>query len=536
MPPATTPDRKSNFAKDAESLPAGTPTPGVTVAAGSLFSSRADVAICFAFEGEGKPALIQPGKTRTVSTGPAKAIERVMREESFKGKRKEILLRHSSGRLPAKRYMVVGLGKRATCTLDLLREGCGLAARRAAGVKARRVSLALPPIDTAKDPRTLAEAAAEGIALGSYRMVKYMTGDDSAPITLKSVEILVPKEALASARSGAATGSIRAAATTLARDLVNEPAGVLTPMRMAGVARRVAKAHGLAIKVIDRAGLAKMGMGAILGVASGSVEQPCLIHLVYRPDGERGRRGRLPKLALVGKGLTFDSGGLSLKTAGGMETMKLDKAGASAVLGVMSALSVLKPQVEVHGIMGMTENMPGGAAIKPGDVLRTMSGKTIEVLNTDAEGRLVLADALGYAQQQKVEQIIDLATLTGACMVALGPVSTGVFGTDQRMVDRFLECAWRAGERMWQLPLYEEYADQLRSEIADVKNTGNRYGGAITAALFLKTFVNEKVPWIHLDIAGPAFLESEQGCMRKGATGAGVRTLLNYILSLSGTS
>jgi leucyl aminopeptidase len=313
-------------------------------------------------------------------------------------------------------------------------------------------------------------------------------------------------------------------------------------MRMAEVARRVAKAHGLEIKVIDRAGLARMGMGAILGVASGSVEQPCLIHLIYRPEDERrrrgrhGRRGRVPKLALVGKGLTFDSGGLSLKTATGMETMKLDKAGASAVLGAMSALSELKPRVEVHGIMGMTENMPGGAAIKPGDVLRTMSGKTIEVLNTDAEGRLVLADALSYAQKQKVEQIIDLATLTGACMVALGPVSTGVFGTDQRMVDRFLECAWRAGERMWQLPLYEEYADQLRSEIADVKNTGNRYGGAITAALFLKTFVNEKVPWIHLDIAGPAFLESEQGCMRKGATGAGVRTLLNYILSISGTS
>ncbi len=533
MPPATSPDRKSNFAKDAERLPAGTPTPGVTTAAGSLFSSRVDVAICFAFGGEGKPALGLPVSSRPVSTRPAKAIERVMREESFKGKRKEILLWHAGGRFPAKRYMVVGLGKRASCSLDLLREGCGLAARRAAAVKARRVSLALPPIGTAPDPRAAAEAAAEGIALGTYRMVKYMTGDDGAPITLKSAEILVPKESLASARSGAETGSIRAAATTLTRDLVNEPAGVLTPMRMADVARRVAKTRGLAIKVIDRAGLARMGMGAILGVASGSVEQPCLIHLVYRPAGGRGR---LPKLALVGKGLTFDSGGLSLKTATGMETMKLDKAGASAVLGVMSALCELKPRVEVHGIMGMTENMPGGAAIKPGDVLRTMSGKTIEVLNTDAEGRLVLADALGYAQKQKVEQIIDLATLTGACMVALGPVSTGVFGTDQRMVDRFLECAWRAGERMWQLPLYEEYADQLRSEIADVKNTGNRYGGAITAALFLKSFVNEKVPWIHLDIAGPAFLESEQGCMRKGATGAGVRTLLNYILTLSGTS
>ncbi|HET9481369.1 MAG TPA: leucyl aminopeptidase, partial [Candidatus Polarisedimenticolia bacterium] len=274
--------------------------------------------------------------------------------------------------------------------------------------------------------------------------------------------------------------------------------------------------------------LRSMGMGAILGVAAGSDQPPCLIHLTYKP---RGRAAR--KVALVGKGITFDSGGLSIKTAAGMETMKLDKAGASAVLAVMSALPALAPNVVVHGIMGMTENMPGGRATKPGDILRTFGGKTVEVLNTDAEGRLVLADALGYAQKQHVDRIIDLATLTGACMVALGPVVTGVFGNNQAMADSFLDAARRAGEKMWQLPLLDDYADQLRSDIADLKNSPtSRYGGAITASLFLKSFVDDEVPWLHLDIAGPAFYETEQGYMRKGATGAAVRAVLTYIEDL----
>jgi leucyl aminopeptidase len=298
------------------------------------------------------------------------------------------------------------------------------------------------------------------------------------------------------------------------------------------MARAIASEKGLQIRVLEKKDLAALKMGAILGVSAGSDQPPCVIHITYAPP--RGS-GRVPRLALVGKGLTFDSGGLSLKTATGMETMKLDKAGATAVLAVMSALADLKPAVEVHGIMGMTENMPGGSAIKPGDVLRTMGGKTIEVLNTDAEGRLVLADCLGDAQTLKPDQIIDMATLTGACLVALGPHAAGLFGTDQEQVDALLSAAGRAGEKMWQLPLYDDYNEQIRSEIADVKNTGNRYGGAITAALFLKHFVQPGMPWAHLDIAGPAFHETEQAYMRKGATGAMVRTILTYIEDLART-
>ncbi len=509
----------------ADRVPAGTPTPDVSVATGRLASTRADVVVCFVPEG-GRPIL--PGLT--ASSRLAKVLSRLMRDQGFKGKRHETLLWHAGGSFPASHYLLAGLGSSGAQRIEMLRESCGAAARRAAALKARRTVIALPPQKTESQWAGAVEAAVEGFSLGSYRMVKYQTGEEAAKAPARGAVLLVPRDALGAARAGLASGRVRASATNFTRDLVNEPAMVLTPSRMADVARRSGREHGLEVKVHDERRLRAMGMGGILGVSAGSAEPPCLIHLTYRP---RRRRGRLPKVALVGKGLTFDSGGLSLKTASGMETMKLDKAGASAVLGVMTALPRLRLPVEVHGILAMTENMPGGSAIKPGDVLRTMGGRTIEVLNTDAEGRVVLADALTYAQRLGVERIIDLATLTGACMVALGPVSTGVFGSDQEMVDRLLDSARRAGERMWQLPLYDEYADQLRSEIADIKNTASRYGGAITAALFLKSFVDDKVPWLHLDIAGPAFLESEQGYLRRGATGAGVRTLLTYLQSLA---
>ena len=498
-------------------IPAGTPIPKISISTGSFVSARTDVALCFAFQ---QGAILGP----PAASALGKALARVARDEKFKGKRKEVLLWTSAGRFPAVRYMVVGLGKRAAFSTDMLREACGFAGKRAAAAKAVRMAVSLP---AGLDAGTLAEASVEGLCLGSYRMSKYLTSVDAIGTPLAAAELYTSKENLASARAGVTRGTLRAKATNLVRDLVNEPAIALTPSRMAAVARTIARAQGLEIKVHEKKDLQKMGMGAILGVSAGSVEPPCVIHLTYRPAAPKLR------IALVGKGLTFDSGGLSLKTATGMETMKLDKAGASVVLGVMAAVAELKPDVEVHGIMGMTENMPGGAALKPGDILKTMGGKTIEVLNTDAEGRLVLADALAYAQTLKPAQIIDLATLTGACMVALGPVVTGVFGTDQAMVDKFLAAARSAGEKMWQLPLCEDYSDQLRSELADIKNIPtSRYGGAITAALFLKTFVADTIPWIHLDIAGPAFLESEQGFMRKGATGAVVRTLLTYLGSL----
>ena len=509
-------------------VPAGTQPPRVTASVSSFAATKCDVAICFVFEGEKTPSI--PG---LAATSPlAKNLAAVLKGESFKGKRKDLAVWQSAGRFAAGRYFLAGLGRRSEFTPDRLREGCGLAARRAAGLKARKLVVALPPRPGAS-ARELAIAATEGLALGSYRLSKYQTGEEARTLPIKTAELIVAKESLKETLEGIGRGRISAVATNLVRDLVNEPAMVVTPSRMAEIARRVAKEGGFQIKVHEKKDLERLKLRAILGVSAGSAQPPCLIHMIYRPRRAAGRKP-LRRIALVGKGLTFDSGGLSLKTASGMETMKLDKAGATVVLAVMAALASLELPIEVHGIMGMTENMPGGSALKPGDVLHTMSGKTIEVLNTDAEGRLVLADALEFAQQQKPDQIIDLATLTGACMVALGPSCSGVFGTDQVMVDGLLQAAARAGEKMWQLPLFEDYRDMIRSDIADVKNSpSSRYGGATTAALFLKNFVKDGMPWVHLDIAGPAFLESEHGFMRKGATGAPVRTLINYLEALA---
>src|SRR5262245_45074014 len=301
----------------------------------------------------------------------------------------------------------------------------------------------------------------------------------------------------------------------------------MTPTEMAKRASAVARAKGITIKVLEKKDLERLGMGAFLAVNAGSSEPPKLIHLIYRPKGKPRKR-----IALVGKGITFDSGGLNLKPTGFMETMKCDMSGAAAVLAAISALAELDAKVEVHGFMAMTENMIGGRAYKPGDVLKTMRGKTVEVTNTDAEGRLVLIDALAYAQTHKPDAIIDLATLTGACVVALGPLAAGVMGNDPKLVETLCETGAEVGEKMWPMPLYDEYLEIMASDVADLRNSGERWGGALTAGLFLQEFVDEKTPWAHMDIAGPAFQEKETPMARKGGTGAGVRTLVRYISSL----
>jgi leucyl aminopeptidase len=327
------------------------------------------------------------------------------------------------------------------------------------------------------------------------------------------------------AADGARTGEVFAEATNFARDLVNSPANDVHPTYLAKVAVQIARDAKLAVKVLDRAECDKLGMGAFLGVAAGSQQPPKFIHLAYAPAG--GRRQR--RVAIIGKGITFDSGGLDLKTADSMLRMKDDMSGAAAVLAIMRALPALKPPFEVHGLIAATENMPSGSAIRPGDVLRAMNGTTIEVGNTDAEGRLTLADAICYASDRvKADEIIDMATLTGACVVALGPLCSGLFANDQPLADRLLAAADAAGERMWQLPLIDEYREHLKSDVADLNNVGPRGGGAITAGLFLKEFAGER-PWAHFDIAGPAFVEKDMPLGPKGATGAAVRTLLAYL-------
>jgi leucyl aminopeptidase len=290
------------------------------------------------------------------------------------------------------------------------------------------------------------------------------------------------------------------------------------------VATEIAREQRLGVEVLDRAECRKLGMGAFLGVAAGSEQAPKFIHLTYTPTGRRRKR-----VAVIGKGITFDSGGLDLKPADGMLRMKNDMSGAAAVLGIMRALPRLKPPVEVHGLIAATENMPSGSAVRPGDVLRAMNGTTIEIGNTDAEGRLTLADAMSYAVARvEPDEMIDMATLTGACVVALGPLCSGLFANDQALADRLLAAAETAGERLWQLPLIDEYRDGLKSDVADINNVGPRGGGAITAGLFLKEFAG-KTPWVHLDIAGPAFTEKDLPLAPKGATGFAVRTVLTYL-------
>lgn len=314
-------------------------------------------------------------------------------------------------------------------------------------------------------------------------------------------------------------GIIFGEAMKFTRDLANTPAQIATPARLAEIAKEL---EGIETKVFDKEEIARMGMGAYLAVGQGSVQPPKFIHMKY--TGKNVKK----KIALIGKGICFDSGGLDIKPASSMLTMKDDMSGAACILGVMRALSKLKPDMEVHGIIAACENMPSGSSYKPGDILTAKNGKTIEVDNTDAEGRLTLADALCYACELGVDEVIDIATLTGACMVALGTVASGIMGNDEEMINRVIETAKDSGETFWQLPMFKEYFDSLKSDIADMKNTGSRNGGASAAGLFLQQFVKD-TKWCHIDIAGTAYIEKPQKEFIAGATGAGVRTLLNYV-------
>jgi leucyl aminopeptidase len=367
-----------------------------------------------------------------------------------------------------------------------------------------------------------AHAVVEGAILGTYTFDRYKR--EKADKAVEELRVLAPQGRVArEVEAGARRGEIFAGATWFARDLVNAPANDVHPAHLAEVAAQVAKEAGLTLKVYDRAECAEMGMGAFLGVAAGSEQPPKFIHLTYTPARPKKR------VAVIGKGVTFDAGGLDLKTADGMLRMKDDMSGAAAVLGLMRALPQLAPSVEVHGLIAATENMPSGSAIRPGDVLRAMNGTTIEIGNTDAEGRLTLADALCYAREHvKPDEMIDMATLTGACVVALGPLCSGLLANDHALAGRLLHAAAAAGESVWRLPLIDEYREGLKSEVADINNVGPRGGGAITAALFLKEFAGD-TPWAHFDIAGPAFTERDTPLAPKGATGVAVRTILTYL-------
>ncbi len=457
---------------------------------------------------------------RAVNTALGGRLAEFMAEAGFDGKADEALLVPANG-LGASAAVLVGLGPKDTLTLDGLRRGAAALARKAAKAKTVATTL-LDAAPAGTDPGAAAQALAEGFALGTYRFLRYKGKGE--PHTTERVVVLGTRDA--AVQAGLERGAAVARAVAWARDLVNEPAGTLTPTALAYQAQRAAEEGGLDIEILDEVAIANEGLGGLLGVSLGSEQPPRLIKLTYQPKGRS--RGTV---ALVGKGITFDSGGLSIKTAEGMETMKTDMSGAAAVIGAMSVLRQAGVHTKVIAFVPTTENMPGGRAIKPGDVLKIRNGKTVEVLNTDAEGRLILADGLSLAVEESPDAVIDLATLTGACVVALGLKVAGLMGNHDSWVHQVGAAAERAGEPVWHLPLPESYRKDLESEIADLKNiTGTRYAGALTAGLFLSEFAGD-VPWAHLDIAGPARAPADDGYLVKGGTGFGVRTLVEVLSS-----
>jgi len=461
--------------------------------------------------------VLGPGG-KAVDTAVGGSLGGFMTEAGFEGKACETLA-VPAGALGARGVLLVGVGDKKAVTVDGLRRAAAVVVRRSPKAKTIATTL-LDTVPVGGDRAAAAQALAEGAALGAYKFLRYKQKSD-AP-ALEKLVVLGKKDD--ATQQGLDRGVAVANAVAWARDLVNEPAGAMTPTQLAEEARRAAEEGGLDFEVLDEVEIANQGLGGLLGVSLGSDQPPRLVKLTYTPATKP-----TATVALVGKGITFDSGGLSLKPAEGMETMKTDMSGAAAVIGAMSVLRQVGVPVKVIGFVPTTENMPGGRAIKPGDVLKIRNGKTVEVLNTDAEGRLILADGLSLAAEEKPDAVIDLATLTGACMVALGIKVAGLMGNDDAWIGQVRDAAERAGESVWHLPLPQEYRKDLDSEIADLKNiSGGRYGGALTAGLFLSEFI-EGIPWAHLDIAGPARAPSEDGYITKGGTGFGVRTLVEVL-------
>jgi leucyl aminopeptidase len=459
------------------------------------------------------------GDLAALNTKLQGAIEVLIAEAEFKGAKASSAVTRVGINTPIKKIMLVGLGKADGAKLDILRKAGATIARAAKREKATTLGISLPVWNG--DSAATVQVVSEGLLLALHQDNRFKSeADEKNKIALTEVHLLD-----SAGNDGAITKAQAICdGVILARELVAAPANVVTPMSLAATAEELAKDYGFALKILEQAECEALGMGAFLGVAQASEMPPKFIHLTYSPAVKPRR-----KIAIVGKGLTFDSGGLNIKGAG-IETMKIDMGGAAAMFGAAKAIGQLKPDVEVHFISAVTENMISGRAMHPGDILTASNGKTIEINNTDAEGRLTLADALVYTDKLGLDAIIDLATLTGACIIALGDDISGLWSPEQSLADGILAAAEQAGENFWQMPLAEKYFDGIKSPIADLKNTGPRGGGSITAALFLKQFV-KSTPWAHLDIAGPVWSDKEHGVNNAGATGHPVRTLVNWVLS-----
>ncbi len=492
----------------------------IKVQIGSVTQVPTELLVVNLFEGLERPG----GATGAVDAALHGAIAELMAAGDVKGKEGEATLLYPRGGVPAKRVLVMGLGKPDAFDAHVARRVAATAARKAQELKIERYHTIVHGAGAGGiDPETAAQALVEGTLLGSYRFTAYLTDDDAALKPLGGLTLLTHDQAaLHALQAGAAVGEAVAAGVCLARDLTNLPGNDLTPSAMAARAQEVAAQSGLRCTVLDEPQMEALGMGSLLAVGKGTDQPSRFIVLEHNAD-----RVDLKPYVVVGKGITFDSGGISLKPGQGMEDMKDDMAGAAATLGAMQAVAALDLPIRVVGLMPCVENMPSGTAYRPGDVIKAMTGRTIEVISTDAEGRLILADALGYAQRYQPQAVVDLATLTGACVVALGSVASGLLCNDDALAAQLERAAGASGDKVWRLPLWDEYKQQIKSDVADIKNSGGREAGAIIGGIFLQHFVD--YPWAHVDIAGMVYSRKVEGWLVKGATGYGVRLLIAWL-------
>ncbi len=496
----------------------------IEVRKGRLEDMKTQAVIVPVCEGEKKLS----GNALGVDQKTGGLISRLLKKRDFEAKPSQVLVLYAPELLPYERIALVGLGKRKDLNLEKIRKAASQVMRHLRGLNVRQAALAFDPEVIPEEKSKIIQAVVEGAVLGLYRFMPYKTIDRNDIKSMDKLLIVTASGEDAKARQQVEKAKVICQAVCFARDLVATPGNEMTPSILAGHARKIAARKNLSCRVLDEKKMKKLGMNAFLGVSAGSCQEPKFIIMEYTG----GKTGQAP-VVLVGKGLTFDSGGISLKPAEKMDEMKTDMAGGAAVLGAMMAAADLELPLNIVGLVPATENMPGGCAYKPGDILKSYSGLTIEVLNTDAEGRLILADALAYAARFKPAAIVDLATLTGACVIALGEEVAALLGNDESLKEQIKAASEATGERIWELPLWELYDEQIKSDIADYKNTGGRPAGTITAAAFLSKFVGN-APWAHLDIAGPAWTTKDRDYVPKGASGVGVRLLVDFLEKRAG--
>ncbi len=526
----TTTTRKSRASKAKSSTKAARPTePAVLeidVESADIVGIDTPALVVNLFRGVKKPG----GATGAVDKALGGVITQLIEEGEIKGATGETTLIHTLGKIKPKRVLVVGLGPQDKFDVQVVRRVSAEAVRflRRKGISSA-ATIAHGAGIGGLDPQQSGQAIAEGAHLGLYRFGTYLTKNRDSTTEFHRLTVVELDKARAKAiGAGVKLGSTAARASIVAQDMVNEPANHMTPSRMADAARKVAEEQGFKLQVLDNSEMKKMGMGAFMGVAQGTDEPAKLI--VMRYEGDPGNPEN--NLGLIGKGITFDTGGISLKPPAGMEAMKGDMAGGASVIAAMQIIGQTKPKINVLAVIAATENMPGASAQRPGDVVRAMNGKTIEVINTDAEGRLVLADALCYAREQGITRLVDVATLTGAMVTTLGKACTGIMGNDEKLVQQTIDAGKKTGEKFWELPMFDEYKDLIKSDVADMKNSGGRQAGSISAALLLAEFV-DGAAWVHLDIAGTSTADKASGYLVKGATGVPVRTLAQLAMDLA---